>query len=513
MTWTTSEQEAESLKKDNLEMVAFPKEYSSADKKVELVIDGQQRLSSIYGVVKGKVFLTEGDKEIDLGQLAYFPRKKDKPETNFGFVKKNESNKKGYLLVSELLDGDLFKISKERKLSHSKLKVVKNSILSYPIFFIDVRGAKEDVMSEIFLRINSQGTPVNSSDRAFSLSGSFDVRGAIDHVIRSLKESSQSPGRGYEKMKRKQIMIAIGAWNHRDEILDTKRRIGNEILQTAIKNLVSKRTDWPNFKKRLGKAAVNAKEFLVSDCGVHDFKQLQSPHVFTAMVTFYLLINRKANSKEKKFLKRLFWATNAYVSYYTMSGYDDHFMRDLHLLTRLAAPKPVKYKTSKPMLKLDDIVNTSYKKSGPIEKMIYVAMTALQPRTLSSPNEKANFKDIVIGGEKNNDHIFPKSLLIKRTISKKKQDSFANICFLTAEENNRIKKSMPRDYLKMFKKEAESKLEFNKALDSLLLRGNGVEKAISVDEITNRNFDAFLRKRAKLIGRSINKLAGFRVVE
>lgn len=138
-----------------------------------LVIDGQQRLTSLYSIIKNKEIMSKDIKKIKI-KIAFNPFiekfevsnpiiEKDKEwisdiseiffNTSFQFIKK----------FKERFENDIDKIIFERI-----EKVLK--ILDYSLSIIKLKSDLDpEEVSEIFIRINSKGKPLNESDFILTL--------------------------------------------------------------------------------------------------------------------------------------------------------------------------------------------------------------------------------------------------------------------------------------------------------------------------------------------------------
>ena len=186
----------------------------------ELIIDGQQRLTTLYSIITGKQVLDSSfnkrriiisynptveniDEALDVGNEAY----KKSPDWIYDITtifmsnnlydlcqehvsRKNESLKKKGLEMDpnecNRLVGDLM----------NKLSNFKSTILNYPFPVLKISSeADEENVADIFVNINSGGTKLNQSDFILTLVSVHypEGRGLIESFCRDTKYHIDNP--------------------------------------------------------------------------------------------------------------------------------------------------------------------------------------------------------------------------------------------------------------------------------------------------------------------------------
>lgn len=148
---------------------------------VNYVLDGQQRLTTLYASLNGLII----EKEIG-GNLDYSEIYIDlNAEENEQIVITDIQNKppKTTIKVIDLLKGDFTVLGGYPTIYHDKLKKYKTRIESYIYSVIEIKEAPIDIATEIFTRINVSGKPLTLfeimtaktyySDKDFDLSEKF----------------------------------------------------------------------------------------------------------------------------------------------------------------------------------------------------------------------------------------------------------------------------------------------------------------------------------------------------
>lgn len=164
-----------------------------------LIIDGQQRLTSLYAVFRGRTVLDEDYQETRM-EIAFRPRdarfevadaaiRRD-PEYIANISDLWTSGKKSYALITDFLR----KLEAKRSLSDEERETISEnlnrliSLDNYPFTALEIAPTvDEEQVADIFVRINSEGTPLNQSDFILTLLSVFweDGRRAMEEFSRA----------------------------------------------------------------------------------------------------------------------------------------------------------------------------------------------------------------------------------------------------------------------------------------------------------------------------------------
>jgi len=169
----------------------------------KMIVDGQQRLTSLYSVLRGKPIITEDGNE-QLIEISFnpitegFSVKNSSSENNPRYISNVSdiwtSGKGSYDFINEYLDklSSIQEVSKEeeRRIA-SNIQRLEN-IRNYQ-FSVLVLSAELDIdtVAEIFQRINAGGIPLNSADFILTLMSVYWVEGR--HQLEDFARSAQKP--------------------------------------------------------------------------------------------------------------------------------------------------------------------------------------------------------------------------------------------------------------------------------------------------------------------------------
>ncbi|OKH53901.1 hypothetical protein NIES2101_09130 [Calothrix sp. HK-06] len=146
-----------------------------------LIVDGQQRLTSLYAVLKGRPVLTKDFKEITI-QIAFRP-------TDFTFAVADAAVQKdpefipnisvlwsSSTSIFRLVNSYLDRLKKARDVSEEEIQTIQEAISdlknleSYQFTTMEIASnVNEEQVSEIFVRINSKGVTLKQADFILTL--------------------------------------------------------------------------------------------------------------------------------------------------------------------------------------------------------------------------------------------------------------------------------------------------------------------------------------------------------
>ena len=170
-----------------------------------VIVDGQQRLTSLFAVIKGVEVLRENYENEHI-RIAFNPLDEQFEVTDAAIQRDKaflsdisriwNDNTDLFEIVDEYLTG----LSSTREVSVEERRKIQKSItklqnlLSFPLTALQLSAniAEEDV-SDVFVRINSKGTPLNQADFILTLMSVFwdQGRAALECFCRSARKPSK----------------------------------------------------------------------------------------------------------------------------------------------------------------------------------------------------------------------------------------------------------------------------------------------------------------------------------
>jgi hypothetical protein len=171
-----------------------------------VIVDGQQRLTSLYAVLKNAQVVRENFESEHI-QIAFNPL-----EEKFEVADAAISRDKSYLPdisilwnentdVFEVVDEYLTSLKESREISDEDTKKVRKSLsglqglTSFPLTALELApDIDEEAVSDVFVRINSKGTPLNQADFILTLMSVFWDDGRTE--LETFSRESRIPSKG-----------------------------------------------------------------------------------------------------------------------------------------------------------------------------------------------------------------------------------------------------------------------------------------------------------------------------
>jgi hypothetical protein len=442
------------------------------------VLDGQQRITSLYATLKG-LHVTRESGQIDDFSKVYIDL--DAP-TDEQIVVTDVSHKKDktYIRLTDLLYGGLTSLASYDPCYHGKLEEYKRRIESYDFPVIEVRDVPIDVATEIFTRINVGGTPLTLFEimvaKTYDEAREFDLSQKFDDLVERLEPLNyetisdaivlQLISLILKKECKKQIILKIG----KKEFIDTwPAAIG--ALEQSIEY----------FRNRYG--------ILVS--ALLPYNALLVPFA-------YYFFNHPDNPSavQRKYLEDFFWRVSLGGRY--SSSVESKLAQDMRRIDEILQDRSPGYDWSVD-ISPDFILDNGWFNTGrSFVKAILCLYAHRAPKSFKD-NSLVNISNnwLKQSNSKNYHHFFPKSYLAKKGEDDLRINNVVNITIVDDYLNKReIGAKSPSRYMKSFAKENDEIVETMKThliddFDSFGIWSDG--------------YDEFLAMRSKAISRELKK--------
>ncbi|MCB1078750.1 MAG: DUF262 domain-containing protein, partial [Verrucomicrobiae bacterium] len=439
------------------------------DDNVSFILDGQQRITSLYVTLIGLTV-----RGTDYSRICF-----DVKEAKFTH---RQPDNKRYLSVHDIWDQNLLKLSKEvPEEYHDTLGNCHQILKTYPISLVEVRGKDLPAVCDIFQRINQAGKRLDRFDliSAMTFSPDFDLREKFKGDIVS-KLTVKSFGKISSNIVT-QLMALV------------KKGGCTESVQFS---LTAKEIHemWPDTVSSI----LLATDILREAMGVKQYNYLPYNGQITLLAYFFAKSGQRSLTEPQlEWVKRWFWRSS-FGKHYGAGG-DSRIGRDSVLFDQLAKGE---FPEFEPPLTLTtgELIRTKMTWTGSAVRNAFLCLLA-DRRPLHLINNSP--LDLVNGGisdftspEKH--HIFPQAHL-RREREEVEVHALPNFCFLTAELNKRILDTRPSLYFPELQKENP---EFAKAARCQLLP-TGDDSGVSADD-----YLTFLEARSQLLLEEIERLTG-----
>lgn len=447
---------------------------------VTYVLDGQQRLTSLFASLKGVKVKREGKVETDYSHI-YLDLCAN-PGAPVVITDVAERSNEEYISVKELIKGDFEVLAAYPAPQREKIKKFQTTLESYDFSVIEVKDAEIDVATDIFTRINIGGKSLSLYEimvaKTFDNERNFDLAEKFNELTEELEGSK------YETIPAATVLQVLSILLKKDctrkEILKIPKNDFIEMWEPAINAIKSTIDYFRNYYR------------------IPVSKLLPYNALIVPFSYYFFHYKEKPVGEQQKRLEDFFWRASIGARY--SSGVESKLAKDIEKIDQIMQGKPVKYEwqinTSPQFIEDNGWFSTgrSYIKS------ILAVLASLGPLSFDD-NAKVNIDNswLKIATSKNYHHFFPKAHL-KNT--RKDLDEFyinhiANITIVDDYLNkNKIGAKPPSQYISKFQKDNE---DIQKALKTHLIG------SISSFGIEDNDYDKFFEKRVKMISKELEK--------
>jgi len=496
----------------------------------KLLLDGQQRLTSLTAVINGEQINVRGRKrpidilfnlehpegppselvEVESDESSPFtPDDEDIDETdengdsevavaerfkNFTFVVASRAlqAQAQWISVSEVFssasDSSILQkvgvtsLSDPRFQKYSerltKLRQLRN--YQYVVHVLE-RSMSYTEVTEIFVRVNSLGAKLRSSDLAMA-----QMSSRWPNLLAQLEQFQDECEKSWFTIDLGQLVRAI-------VVFSTKQCLFHTVGKTQISAL---KAGWEEAKDGLS-FAIN---FLRTNIGIEDESLLSSPMFLHVLAAISRVKNNRLAADDQKALLHWLLIANA-RGHFSRGSTETILNEDLTLIFKgnpiSSLLEPLKRQFGRLYIEPGDLANRG--SGSPLFSLAYLA--------LKDTGAKDWFSGLGLSLTHQGKlhfiqwhHIFPKSLLKEKGYETGEINEIANMAFITGQTNRRISNKLPVDYLNEI-----VKTQGQKALDAQLVHCDPA--LLNLD-----NYREFLRVRrealAKLMNSFINKHAG-----
>lgn len=435
--------------------------------KITYILDGQQRLTSLYVTIKGLTLFGKDYRTIcfDLDFKTFVDRRPDN---------------KRFISVSDLLSEAEASDELYETLNSERKKVWRDCnrhFTNYPFSAIEVRDKDLDEVCEIFERINQGGQKLNLFDlvAARVWTPEFDLRKAVNQI------SSEFKDKGFKDVTNEVFLQTLSL---------IAKGSCTRVVQLQLRS---------EDVARVWQATVDALN-LATDYVRHNFGVVNSlflPYPSMLAVIAYLFYqndSRSLNHRQTELLAKWFWQT-AFAERYGASILT-LMTEDRKLMDQIAQGEEPDINYSF-WLDIDALIKIRMYRKSAIKNAVLCLLARKNPRHFKNnallPLGEEYFS-VFNNAERH--HIFPASI-VKKSYPQAMVHSLPNFCFIPAELNKEISNQKPSAY---FEKYSLINPDFSDTLATHLIP---YTEAVKTD-----NFMSFLASRAALLLDEITHITG-----
>jgi len=434
------------------------------------VLDGQQRLTTIYGVLNwpDKTMLHKLNVYFDLEnrKFIHFNGEQLDKHIPMSILFKTPEILRYRTILSEF--------SNANELQES-VDALYEIFREYLIPVVTIKEKTVEDVCPIFERINSTGTKLNIFDLmvAATWSDEFDLNDKVDQIREStkLKDFDNIDNSVFLK-----FMSSINGFGSKRDGVFKLRNLSSEQLDKLGQTVKS--------------SAERAIDFFSTELRVPSDAFLPYENQLVVLAYFFSKVANPTPAQLSA-LRRWFWQTGFSERY--RGAVEGILEQDLSAVDTL-----INGNTNAMDLRIslveNDILKRQFWKNSAFSKTFVVMLANHAPRNLTNGETIDIRVALTSFNNKEFHHIFPKDFLKKLGVISEKRNAIANICMISAAQNKNISNDPPSVYLR-------------KSYDMLAKDGDMVFKSNLISSVSNApwrndNYDAFLKQRsAAILGR------------
>src|SRR5579859_1359263 len=399
----------------------------------QLLLDGQQRLTSLYAVMTGEsLIVRDRDRTIDIVFHVH--------DEKFEVATATHHAQNGWVSVTKLFTQGLLPAFNELKLDYNSPEAQKaldnlsrlDGVKSYRYRVTVLEGLKYDEVTDIFVRINSGGTRLSNADLTLAQISSR-WRG-VSHELEQLQRKAKSLGWELDESILLRVLSAIATGQ---ATLSQFFKAGRDTELTEDKL----RQDWERAKPAIAQAI----QFVKQNCLIDRPSMLPTNYILVPLAVFFDRHRDTVTHEQARDLQRWLYLALIWARYSTSS--ETNLDQDI---TALGKDEPIK----RMIQNIEDKVGagrlvTERELQDELSNSPFMVMAYVLARRNQA---KDWFNGVGIGADQDLEyhHIFPKVLMTQRFRERAQNrmvNQVANLAFLSQRANARISASAPDSYL------------------------------------------------------------------
>ncbi|MDF1817912.1 MAG: DUF262 domain-containing protein [Immundisolibacteraceae bacterium] len=444
--------------------------------KVQYVLDGQQRITSLFAAYLGANIKKTGEKKItDYGNIVV--NLDADINDNDEQVITEEPIGDNYISLSDVLNFMDRMTGIKDRFSDEDFKKIHSYSRAFDTYdFSTVILRKEDVDSaiEVFTRINTGGQTLTlfeiMSAKTYDEQQQFDMQVKWESFIKELKEIK------YEGVSSSVVLSLLALILSRTK--ECKRKT---ILALDKQSIID---NWDSVISALKDSV----DYFRTTYRIPVSQLLPYDSLLVPFAYFFYQNKSKPNASQRKYLEEFFWRVSLSSRY--SSSTESKLAQDIKRIDFILADKRADYSDIKVYLDSPQaLIDTNFSAGNSYCKAILCLLAYQEPKDFQD-NGKVILDNswLKVASSKNYHHFFPKAYLKNKTVLN--SNSLVNITFVSDHLNKRkIGAKAPSIYIADFQDENS---QINKALQThfIDLDGFGIE---------SNDYETFLNARARMI--------------
>jgi hypothetical protein len=468
--WETNERLNEIKNIGNLELPPIPD-----DIKAQYVLDGQQRITSLYAAYLGAEIQKEGEKKI----TSYFDIYVDLDidmEKNGEQIVVYEKPEGAFIPLNKLLNAKYGELKENYSNEEiDKIQEYKETFSTYDFSTIILRREDIDSAIEVFTRINTGGQTLTlfeiMSAKTYDEEQDFDMEERYQNLLEELSESK------YNTISSSVILFIISLILSKNK--ECKRKVILQLDKQAIIDV------WDDAILALKESIDYFRSvYRIPVSAILPYDSLLVPFSY-----FFYYQKDKPKGDQIKYLEEFFWRIS--LSYRYSSAAESKLAQDIKRIDEILENERPSYEDVKVDLSSPkDLIDKSFSVGSSYCKAILCLFAYHEPKDFRD-NGRIILDNswLKVANSKNYHHFFPKAYLKKNNIVN--ENSLVNITLVSDDLNKRkIKSKAPSIYIQSFLDDNE---DLQKSIKSHLILD------LNDFGVMSNDYFVFLDKRANII--------------
>ena len=464
LLWRTKER---LLNERNLGHFSLPE--PTKDYPVDYVLDGQQRLTSIFSVFQTELTPKDDSNWKDIYYL--IGNSKNSQELQFMPLVKEEVDLKKHFPIKTLFDSVEYRRATEILGDEEKAEIDKLQEIFKEITIPVQRMETDDksIVAIVFERINRAGVPLESFQllTAWSWSTDFDLQEKLDEL------SGELSGCGFDGLAEDQDLLMK---------CFTGYILGNTSPSAMMELSGEEIRD--NFAK-IKNGLKSTIDFLQKELHLYSLSYIPYPSMMVSLVKFFgtdKVGGQLYSDKQRKQLIKWFWKSCFSRRY--SSGVNNAHQTDINAMKKLRENEDIDISTFKCDISESFFTDNQFYINSVNTKTFIALLASRSPRSFISGAKVDLAATLKLSSSKEFHHIFPDKYLQRMGREKREIYQLANFCFLNNADNQKIKDKSPAEYVKYLNPESISEI---------------LDAAICPENTFTLSYDEFINERKKML--------------